>query len=164
MPAPTLFADIKALTIKEAIILIASFGWGFIGVAAFVTYLATQLSDYPAAIVGLLSGISSIILGIDVWRFHREKSYLLQQGQLPKPDSIFKIVLCFIIMIVGIALAIYYGIIAEYANTAWGIIACIFGIIWVVELRYRKKKLETAAQPNTAAEGPTEKVTEETTA
>lgn len=164
MPTRTLFADIKALTIKEAIILILSFGWGFIGVAAFAAYLATRLSDYPAAIVGLLSGISSIILGIDVWRFHREKSYLLQQGQLPKADSTIKIILCFIIMIVGIALAIYYGIVRQYANTAWGIIACIFGIIWVFELRYRKKKLESKAQPNTAAEGPTEKITEETTA
>jgi len=164
MPTRTLFADIKALTIKEAIILIASFGWGFVGIAAFAAYLATRLSDYPAAIVGLLSGISSIILGIDVWRFHREKSYLLQQGQSPKPDSPIKIILCIIIMIVGVILAIYYGINQQYANTAWGIIAFIFGIIWVYELHLRKKKLENKAQPNTAAGEPTEKIPEETTA
>jgi len=149
-PTRSLLLDIKALTLKEGLILFASFGWGFVGIAAFIVYLIVRLSDYPAAIVGLLSGISSIALGIDVWRFHRERSYLLQQGALPKPDSIAKIVLCYIIILLGIALAIYYGILQQYANTAWGIIACIFGIIWIFELRLRKKKLEVKAQPNTA--------------
>ena len=119
------------LTTKDIIKLGVPFFWSLVSIIAFIVYLT--LPTYPrweAAIAWLISTIISVLLTINIWRYHTKEAY----GYKKLPESLgnivnFKLIFSACFSIITFVLAIYFwaaGNSHTYANACAYTVSCIF--------------------------------------